>query len=35
VVMGASGKHGLKRLYPGSVTERVVRSAECPVLVIK
>ena len=35
VVMGASGKHGLNRLYPGSVTERVVRSANCPVLVVK
>jgi nucleotide-binding universal stress UspA family protein len=35
VVMGASGKHGLNRLYPGSVTERVVRSSQCPVLVIK
>jgi nucleotide-binding universal stress UspA family protein len=35
VVMGASGKHGLNRLYPGSVTERVVRSAHCHVLVIK
>lgn len=35
VVIGASGKHGLNRLYPGSVTERVVRSATCPVLVIK
>lgn len=35
VVMGASGKHGLNRLYPGSVTERVVRSAPCPVLVVK
>lgn len=35
VVMGASGKHGLNRLYPGSVTESVVRSASCPVLVVK
>ena len=30
VVMGASGKHGLNRLYPGSVTERVVRSSSMP-----
>jgi len=35
VVMGASGKHGLNRLYPGSVTESVVRSARCPVFVVK
>ena len=35
VVIGASGKHGLNRLYPGSVTERVVRSSPCPVLVVK
>lgn len=35
VVMGASGKHGLHRVYPGSVTDRVVRSAPCPVLVVK
>ena len=35
VVMGASGKHGLNRLYPGSVTESVVRSASCPVFVVK
>ncbi|KAF5068651.1 putative universal stress protein [anaerobic digester metagenome] len=35
VVIGASGKHGLNRLYPGSVTESVVRSAICPVLVVK
>ncbi len=35
VVMGASGKHGFNRLYPGSVTEMVVRSASCPVLVVK
>jgi nucleotide-binding universal stress UspA family protein len=35
VVIGASGKHGLDRLIVGSVTERVVKSAKCPVLVIK
>lgn len=35
VVIGASGKHGLNRLYPGSVTESVVRLASCPVLVVK
>jgi nucleotide-binding universal stress UspA family protein len=34
VVMGASGRHGLDRITLGSVTERVVRTAESPVLVI-
>lgn len=35
VVIGASGKHGLNRFIMGSVSERVTRSAECPVLVVK
>lgn len=34
VVMGSSGRHGLDRLMLGSVTERVVREAICPVLVV-
>lgn len=34
VVMGASGKHGLDRVIVGSVTERVVRAATKPVLII-
>ncbi|MBI5681446.1 MAG: universal stress protein [Methanobacterium sp.] len=34
VVMGTSGKHGLDRFLLGSVTENVVRSAPCPVLVV-
>ncbi|MGC9517936.1 MAG: universal stress protein [Methanomicrobiales archaeon] len=34
VVMGASGRHGLDRLMLGSVTERVLREARCPVLVV-
>jgi nucleotide-binding universal stress UspA family protein len=34
VVMGASGRHGLDRFMLGSVTERVVREATCPVLVV-
>ncbi len=34
VVMGTSGKHGLDRFLLGSVTENVVRSASCPVLVV-
>ena len=35
VVMGTSGKHGLDRFLLGSVTENVVRSASCPVLVVR
>ena len=34
VVMGASGRHGLDRFVIGSVTERVVRNARKPVMVI-
>ena len=34
VVLGASGRHGLDRFMLGSVTERVVREASCPVLVV-
>lgn len=34
VIMGTSGKHGLDRFLLGSVTENVVRSASCPVLVV-
>jgi nucleotide-binding universal stress UspA family protein len=34
VVMGASGRHGLDRYLLGSVTERVLREAKCPVLVV-
>ena len=34
VVMGASGKHGLDRVILGSVTERVVREASKPLLII-
>jgi nucleotide-binding universal stress UspA family protein len=34
VVMGTSGKHGLDRFLLGSVTEKVVRSAECSVLAV-
>jgi nucleotide-binding universal stress UspA family protein len=35
VVMGSSGRHGLDRFLLGSVTERVVREASCPVLVVQ
>ncbi len=34
IVMGTSGKHGLDRFLLGSVTEKVVRSANCPVLAV-
>lgn len=32
IVMGSHGLHGLDRLLMGSVTERVLRDASCPVL---
>jgi len=35
VVMSASGKHALHKFLEGSVTESVVRSAKCSVLVVK
>jgi nucleotide-binding universal stress UspA family protein len=35
VVMGSHGRSGLKRLMLGSVAERTLRYAECPVLVVK
>lgn len=34
LVMGASGRHGLDRFVLGSVTERVLREAQVPVLVV-
>ncbi|MDI6643534.1 MAG: universal stress protein [Methanobacteriaceae archaeon] len=34
IVMGASGKHGVERFLLGSVTEKVVRHAHCPVLTV-
>jgi len=34
VIMGTSGKHGLDRFLLGSTTERVVREATRPVLVV-
>lgn len=34
LVVGTSGKHGLDRFLLGSVAEKVVRSASCPVLVV-
>ncbi len=35
IVMGSHGRTGLSRLLMGSVTERVVGMAPCPVLVVK
>jgi nucleotide-binding universal stress UspA family protein len=35
IVMGSHGRTGTKRLLMGSVTERVVSQAPCPVLVVK
>jgi nucleotide-binding universal stress UspA family protein len=35
IVMGSHGKKGLKKLVLGSVSERVVREAKCPVTVTR
>jgi nucleotide-binding universal stress UspA family protein len=35
IVMGQVGRHGPRRLMMGSVTERVIECAPCPVLVVK
>ena len=35
IVMGTHGRSGLDRLLLGSVTERVVRAAPCPVLTVR
>jgi nucleotide-binding universal stress UspA family protein len=35
IVMGSHGRTGLQRLLLGSVAERTLRYAECPVLIIK
>ena len=35
IVMGTHGRHGLARAFLGSVAERVLRTATCPVLVIR
>jgi nucleotide-binding universal stress UspA family protein len=35
IVMGSHGRSGLKRLLLGSVAEKVIRKAICPVLVVK
>jgi nucleotide-binding universal stress UspA family protein len=35
IVMGTHGRTGLSRLLMGSVAEKVLRSAPCPVLTVK
>jgi universal stress protein A len=35
IIMGSEGRTGLRRLLIGSVAERVVRHAHCPVLVVR
>jgi nucleotide-binding universal stress UspA family protein len=35
IIMGSHGRTGLKRLLLGSVAERTLRYARCPVLIIK
>lgn len=35
IVMGSHGRSGISRLLMGSVTERVIGHAVCPVLVVK
>jgi nucleotide-binding universal stress UspA family protein len=35
IVVGSHGRTGLRRLLMGSVTEKVIGTAPCPVLVVK
>lgn len=35
IVMGSNGASGLKEVFVGSVAEKVIRNADCPVMVIK
>jgi universal stress protein A len=35
IVIGSHGRRGLERFFLGSVAERVLRLAECPVMVVK
>ncbi len=35
IIMGSHGRTGLRRLLMGSVTEKVIGHAPCPVLVVK
>lgn len=35
IIMGSHGKRGLEKILLGSVAERVLKNADCPVLIIK
>ena len=35
IVMGTHGRRGLEKMWLGSVTEKVLRQAHCPVLVVR
>lgn len=35
IVMSSHGRTGLKRILLGSVAERVARTAECPVMIVR
>jgi len=35
IVMGSQGRTGFERLFLGSVAEKTVRYAQCPVLIVK
>ena len=35
IVMGTHGRGGLEKMWLGSVTEKVLRKAHCPVLVVR
>jgi nucleotide-binding universal stress UspA family protein len=35
MVVGSHGKSGIERLFMGSVTERVIGQAGCPILVVR
>lgn len=35
IVMPSHGDHGVARVLLGSVTERVLRHAKCPILVLR
>jgi nucleotide-binding universal stress UspA family protein len=35
IVMGSEGRIGMKRFLIGSVAEKVIRDAPCPVLVVR
>ena len=35
IVMGTLGRTGMSKLLMGSVAERVVRAASCPVMVVR